>query len=756
MMKISKNSLSIFILGFLFTTGVFAQNNKSLKLWYKQPAQKWSSEALPIGNGRMGAMFYGGVHQEKIQFNEQSLWSGDNNWDGEYETGDRGFGSYRNFGEITIDFAKAKEATAYSRSLDISNGIHQTAFIQNGIQYKRDAFASYPDQVLVFRYTATEKGAFCGKISLTSAQGAISKANQNSIHFEGVMANKLKYAAVLRIQHQGGKIKVEGNNISFENCNSLTLLLDARTNYKADFKSDWRGNDPLPLIEKELASAQSKSYKSLLKNHVADLSGLLGRASINIGTTDAAVLTLPTDERLKRYAGESVVTETKDGLKNKIQKGGEDPDLEEIMFQYGRYLLASSSRPGGLPANLQGLWNDSNTPAWASDYHNNINLQMNYWSAESTNLSECQLPLIDFIVAAQESCRIATRKAFGENTRGWTARTSQSIFGGNGWDWNIPASAWYAQHVYEHWSFTRDNDYLKQTAYPIIKEICQYWEDHLKKMPDGSLMVPNGWSPEHGPREDGVMMDQQLVWDLFQNYLEIAKVLNIDSVYQQKVAAMQLQLAPNKIGKWGQLQEWQEDRDDPDDEHRHTSHLFAVYPGRQISISITPELAQGAILSLRSRSGNYGRNENTPFTAESTVGDSRRSWTWPWRGALWARLGEGERAGIMLRGLLTYNTLPNLFCNHPPFQLDGNLGIPAAMAEMLLQSHTDVIHLLPAIPEKWAAKGTFSGLRARGGYEVDCSWSDGKVSDYKIYSSKPSTVKVRINDELKEINTIVK
>ena len=756
MMKISKNSLSIFILGFLFTTGVFAQNNKSLKLWYKQPAQKWSSEALPIGNGRMGAMFYGGVHQEKIQFNEQSLWSGDNNWDGEYETGDRGFGSYRNFGEITIDFAKAKEATAYSRSLDISNGIHQTAFIQNGIQYKRDAFASYPDQVLVFRYTATEKGAFCGKISLTSAQGAISKANQNSIHFEGVMANKLKYAAVLRIQHQGGKIKVEGNNISFENCNSLTLLLDARTNYKADFKSDWRGNDPLPLIEKELASAQSKSYKSLLKNHVADLSGLLGRASINIGTTDAAVLTLPTDERLKRYAGESVVTETKDGLKNKVQKGGEDPDLEEIMFQYGRYLLASSSRPGGLPANLQGLWNDSNTPAWASDYHNNINLQMNYWSAESTNLSECQLPLIDFIVAAQESCRIATRKAFGENTRGWTARTSQSIFGGNGWDWNIPASAWYAQHVYEHWSFTRDNDYLKQTAYPIIKEICQYWEDHLKKMPDGSLMVPNGWSPEHGPREDGVMMDQQLVWDLFQNYLEIAKVLNIDSVYQQKVAAMQLQLAPNKIGKWGQLQEWQEDRDDPDDEHRHTSHLFAVYPGRQISISITPELAQGAILSLRSRSGNYGRNENTPFTAESTVGDSRRSWTWPWRGALWARLGEGERAGIMLRGLLTYNTLPNLFCNHPPFQLDGNLGIPAAMAEMLLQSHTDVIHLLPAIPEKWAAKGTFSGLRARGGYEVDCSWSDGKVSDYKIYSSKPSTVKVRINDELKEINTIVK
>ncbi|PRZ25290.1 glycoside hydrolase family 95 protein [Flavobacterium granuli] len=751
----SKKLFSFFILGILFATGIYAQKNKSLKLWYKEPAQKWSSEALPIGNGRMGAMFFGGVNQEKIQFNEQSLWSGDNNWDGEYETGDHGFGSYRNFGEITIDFAQQNQASAYSRSLDISNGIHQTTFTQNGIQYRREAFASYPDQVLVFRYTTDKKGALSGKISLTSAQGAISKAKQNNIFFDGEMANKLKYAAVLRIQHQGGKIKVEGNSLSFENCNSLTLLLDARTNYKADFKSDWRGNDPLPLIEKELLAAQSKSYKKLLKNHVQDLSGLLGRAVINIGTTASDLLLLPTDERLKKYAGESVVAGTKDGLK-KQQEGGEDPDLEETMFQYGRYLLASSSRPGGLPANLQGLWNDSNTPAWASDYHNNINLQMNYWAAESTNLSECQLPLIDFIVAAQESCRIATRKAFGENTRGWTARTSQSIFGGNGWDWNIPASAWYAQHVYEHWVFTQDNDYLQKTAYPIIKEICHYWEDHLKKMPDGSLMVPNGWSPEHGPREDGVMMDQQLVWDLFQNYLEIAKVLNIDLDYQQKIADMQLHLAPNKIGKWGQLQEWQEDRDDPNDEHRHTSHLFAVYPGRQISISKTPELAQGAILSLRSRSGNYGKNEHTPFTAQSTVGDSRRSWTWPWRGALWARLGEGERAGIMIRGLLTYNTLPNLFCNHPPFQLDGNFGIPAAMTEMLLQSHTDEIHLLPAIPKTWAEKGSFSGLRARGGYEVDCSWSDGKVIDYKIYSSQPSNVKLRVNGELKEIITKVK
>ena len=569
------------------------------------------------------------------------------------------------------------------------------------------------------------------------------------------MPNELKYAAVLKVIHEGGSVKTDGYSLIFENCNSLTLLLDARTNYKADYASDWRGKDPMPLIEKELIAAESKTYKNLQKRHVADLGLLLKRMTLNVGKTDAKLLTLPTDERLKLYAGQIKTIEKTENLKE-VQKGAEDLDLEVTLFQYGRYLLASSSRPGGLPANLQGLWNDSNTPPWASDYHNNINLQMNYWSAESTNLSECQLPLIDFIVAAQEPCRIATRKEFGKNTRGWTARTSQSIFGGNGWDWNIPASAWYAQHVYEHWAFTQDNEYLKETAYPIIKEICQFWEDNLKLMPDGTLMVPNGWSPEHGPREDGVMMDQQLVWDLFQNYLEVAQVLNIDFDYQLKIAAMQEQLAPNKIGKWGQLQEWQEDRDDPNDDHRHTSHLFAVYPGRQISTSKNPELAQAAILSLRSRSGNYGRNEYTPFTVESTVGDSRRSWTWPWRCALWARLGEGEKAGLMIRGLLTYNTLPNLFSSHPPFQLDGNFGITGAIAEMLLQSHTDEIQLLPAIPKSWAVKGSFKGLRARGGYEVECNWSDGKVTNYKIYSPKPKRVKVRVNGALQEVMTSIK
>lgn len=731
---LTMNLLKLTALLLLLTNTAFSKSTEEKSLWYKQPAKNWHEEGLPIGNGRMGAMMLGDPQQDRVQFNEQSLWSGDNNWDGGYQTGDRGFGSYRDFGEFVVDFKNIGSTTAYERSLNIMTGIQSTNFESNGVKFSRQAFASYPDQVLVFHYGSNKKGSLSGKISMSSAQGAVSVAKGNQLLISGQMPNKLSYAANLQVQHMGGKVSVEGNTLVFENCDSFIIYLDARTNYKPDYGSNWRGEDPILSIERELKRASEMGYKKLRSRHIEDFSRLLGGAMIDLGQSDKSLKALPTDLRLKKYKG-----------------GGEDLDLEEMLFQFGRYLLVSSSRPGGLPANLQGVWNNSNTPPWASDYHNNINIQMNYWAAESTNLSECHEPLIDFIIATQEPNRIATQKAFGKDTRGWTARTSQSIFGGNGWEWNIPASAWYAQHVFEHWAFTRDRDYLEKVAYPILKEICEFWEDRLKVMPDGLLMVPNGWSPEHGPREDGVMHDQQLVWDLFQNYIDVAKELDLKDSYQVKVAGMQSRLAPNKIGSWGQLQEWQADRDNPDDQHRHTSHLFAVFPGRQINMIETPELANAAVISLRSRSGNYGKNKNTPFTVESTVGEGRGSWTWPWRGALWARLGEGDKAGMMVRGLLTFNMTPNLFASIPPFQIDGNLGMSGAIAEMLLQSHTGTVQLLPALPEKWSVKGSFKGLKARGGFTVDCSWENGKVTSYKISSKTPSKVKVLVNGIEKEI-----
>ncbi|MFB8188624.1 glycoside hydrolase N-terminal domain-containing protein [Microbacterium sp. NPDC055988] len=632
--------------------------------------------------------------------------------------------------------AGAKAVVDYRRALDIADGTHSTHFATAQGTVLREAFASRDADLIAVRFTTDRPGALTALITMTSKQEGVATAvdaTGRRLSFSGTMANDLTHAAVVRIAETDGEVVAAESGLQISGATSITLLLDARTDYRLSAAHGWRGAAPQPAIEKALSAASSRSWKKLRSAHVEQVKSLMQRAKVEWGLTDDAVLALPMDRRLLRYG-----------------KGEADPTLEQTLYAYGRYLLLSSSKPGGLPANLQGLWNNSNQPAWASDYHTNINIQMNYWGAETADLPESHEALAAFIREVAVPSRIATRNAFGTDVRGWTARTSQSIFGGNAWEWNTIASAWYAQHLYEHWAFTQDKKYLRDLAYPLIKEICQFWEDQLKELPDGTLVAPMGWSPEHGPREDGVMHDQQIIWDLFQNYLECAEALGVDKKYRRTVADMQERLAPNRIGRWGQLQEWQTDRDDPNDIHRHTSHLFAVYPGRQITPE-TPDFSAAALVSLKAR---CGEKDGVPFTAATVSGDSRRSWTWPWRAGLFARLGDAERAGIMVRGLLTYNTLQNLWANHPPFQLDGNFGIVGAIVEMLVQSHGEVIRLLPALPGDWSATGSFEGLRARGGYRVDCEWRDGKVVTYDVVADRApnmSNVIVVVNGQRRKV-----
>lgn len=740
-----------------------AKEGNSTNVPGKKVKDPWESQTLPIGNGRVGGTLFGGDHLEKVVLNEVSLWSGGanlpNNGAGyKYgpDSGKDDFGCYLPFADLYISFTLPGQAEEYTRSLNLKDATAHVSFTCGGVKHERTAFVSEPDQVLVYRAQADKRSGVTANICLTPYHNVqFTTSGNNTIRMDGTLANGERFEGVAVVRTKGGKATVKkGKGIPYvtvEGADSMEVVISLATDYAMNYEKEWKGSAPAKKNNSILAAAAKKGYKKLLKSHVDNYTALYNRLDIDLGKSTPEQAGLPTDARLKQYK----------------DTGNPDPELEATVYQYGRYMLISGSRPGNLPANLQGIWNNKTKPAWACDYHNNINLQMCYWGAEVGNLSECHLPFIDFINVMQEPLHDMTKKQFGEDYPGWTTRISQNPWGGGGWvKWNPPVNAWYALHVWEHYLYTQDEEYLRKTAYPILKNICQFWEKHLKELGEngeglvsggkplsveehpelkelrkGTLVAPDGWSHEWGPVEDGCMHDQQLIWELFDNTAKAAAILGTDKAWAEKLLAMRDRLAPNRVAPGGYLQEWIVDRPDKVSGHRHTSHLIGVFPGASISRTKTPGLAAAGMKSLELR---------------GLSNDNRRSWTWPWRTALWARFGKADKAYEMVQCYLRYNVLDNLFGNHPPMQLDGTFGITGGMSEILLQSHAGQIELLPTLPQAWA-NGSVSGIRARGNITVDMKWKDGKVTDYKLRTTNtaPKPVKVVVNGETKEITPTV-
>jgi alpha-L-fucosidase 2 len=727
----------------------------ALTLWYDRPAREWV-EALPVGNGRVGAMVFGGIGAERIQFNESTVWAGgphDYDHPGASDVLDSLRGllfagrqkeadalasarvmslplsqrPYQAFGDLRLTFAGLDTAAArdYRRSLDLDSAIATTRFRIGSTTYTREVFASNPAGVIVVHLTADRPGSINVSAVPTSAHsGALRHAiGANAIAMTGgVAGGAIRFEARLVVQSDGGTVYVGDTAMTITGANAVTFLLTAATNCVSF--NDVSG-DPAARNSATLARDHGVSYARLRAEHVADHQRLFRRTTIDLGASDTAVRAQPTDTRVERFASQR------------------DPELVALLFQYGRYLLIASSRPGGQPATLQGLWNDSNTPPWGSKYTVNINTEMNYWLAEPTGLGELTQPLFAMLRDVARTGSLTARVHYA--APGWVLHHNTDLWRGtapiDGPQWGLwpTGGAWLTQHLWWHWEYGGSREFLRDTAYTLMRDASRFFVHYLVPDPRTGLLISGpSVSPENKGIVMGPTMDHQIIRALFDHTIAASAILGVDAAFRDTLRSVRARIAPNRIGRLGQLQEWLEDRDDPDDHHRHVSHLWGLHPGSEITRRDTPDLFAAARKSLEMR------------------GDEATGWSMAWKVNFWARLSDGDHAYRLIERLITparaANGAPdrsglykNLFDAHPPFQIDGNFGLTAGIVEMVMQNHAGEIELLPALPSAWP-EGSLRGLRARGGFVVDITWGNRQLTRAVITATRAGSATVRYGD----------